>query len=27
VQELKLTLQKTGDGWLITRVETVRTLS
>ncbi len=27
VQEMKLTLQKTGGQWLITRVETVRTLS
>jgi hypothetical protein len=27
VQEMKLTLQKTDDGWLIARVETVRTLS
>jgi len=27
VQEMKFTFQKTEDGWLITRVETVRTLS
>jgi hypothetical protein len=27
VQEMKFTLQKTDDGWLISRVETVRTLS
>jgi len=27
VQEMKVTLQKTDDGWLITRIETVRTLS
>jgi len=27
VQEMKFTFQKTDDGWLITRVETVRTLS
>lgn len=27
VQEMKVTLQKTGGKWLITRVETVRTLS
>jgi hypothetical protein len=27
VQEIKFTLQKTGGDWLITRVETVRTLS
>jgi hypothetical protein len=26
VQELKITLQKTSDGWLITRIETVRTV-
>jgi hypothetical protein len=27
VQEMKFTFQKTEDGWLIRRVETVRTLS
>jgi hypothetical protein len=27
VQEMKFTFQKTDDGWLITRVETVRTLT
>jgi hypothetical protein len=27
VQEMKFTFQKTDDGWLISRVETVRTLS
>ena len=27
VQEMKLTFQKIGGDWLITRVETVRTLS
>ena len=27
VQEMKFTFRKTDDGWLITRVETVRTLS
>jgi len=27
VQEMKFSFQKTDDGWLITRVETVRTLS
>jgi len=27
VQEMKFTFQKTADGWLITRVETVRPLS
>ena len=27
VQELKITFQKTSDGWLITRIETVRTVA